>query len=921
MRKLLVSLTLLALGAQAQQGDFWPGAQYDPAIPTVQKVLGYAPGTRIAPPADLVKYFEALAAAAPARMQLHDYAKSWEGRRLIYAVISSEENIRDLAAIKANQLKLADPRKTTAAEAKRMISTMPSILSLSYGVHGNEISSPDAAMMTAYHLLASRGDQMIDEVLKHVVVVIDPSQNPDGRERFVQNFQVNEGLEPDENPVAAERAEPWPGGRTNHYFFDMNRDWHAMTQPETIGRIHYLREFLPLIQVDLHEMGGNSTYFFTPGSLPYNPNLTADQKAQMAWFGQNDAKWFDKFGWPYFTREVYDEFYPGYGASWPWFYGGMGMTYENASVRGLVLRRSDETLYEYRESVRKHFVASIATCETAMNYREKLLDSFYRYQVTAVEEGQKEAVKEYLLPRRGDVSAVDKLGHLLSEHGIEVRQAKEAFTNGGKDYPAGTYSIVLAQPRKRFIRALLDSDTPMEPEFLKEQERRRKKKLPDQIYDVTGWNLPMSFGLECVGTAVVSQGSFEPVTGAYLPHGSVTGRAEVAYLVPWGTQAAGRFLTGALRANLRVLTANKSFTQAGRKYPSGTLIVMVKQNPASVHETVARIATASGADVTATNTSWVEDGVNFGSGNVGAVKKPAIALAWDAPASSASAGQTRFVLERQYGYPVTVIRASSFGAVDLEKFQVLILPSGGYAGAFSPAVTDKIKNWVRGGGVLVGIGGALSYLSSPQVGLLSVTQEGLAAETGKAADAAKPAAGGAAAPAARPASGSSGAAPAAAGGAPSGPAPGKIFNSMEDYEKAIKADRELPDAVAGVLVRAKVDPETWITAGLPETLYVLVDGRAIFAPAKRDRGSNPILFAGPKELVASGYLWEENRKQLAYKPFLTMEGTGRGMVVGFTADPNFRAYMDGLNVAFLNAVFRYTGGGGRGGAEHEEERQ
>lgn len=920
MRKLLVSLPLLVLSLYAQKAEFWPGAQYDPSIPTIQQVLGHEPGTRITPPGDIVRYFEALAAAAPTRIQIHEYARSWEGRRLIYAVISSEENIRNLEQIKATQLKLADPRKTPAAEAKKLMATMPSILSLSYGVHGNEISSPDAAMMTAYHLLAARGDQMIDNVRKNVVVLIDPIQNPDGRERFVHNFRVNEGLLPDENPVAAERAEPWPGGRTNHYFFDMNRDWHAITQPETRGRIQYLRQFLPLVQVDLHEMGGNSSYFFTPGSLPYNPNLTQDQKDQMNWFGKNDAKWFDKFGWPYFTREVYDEFYPGYGASWPWFYGGMGMTYENASVRGLVLRRSDETLYTFQESVKKHFVGSIATCETALDYREKLLDSFYRYQVTAIEEGQKEAVKEFILPRHGDAGAVDKLAHILSEHGIEVRQAKAAFKNGGKDYPAGSYSIVLAQPRKRFIRALLDPNTPMEPDFLKEQERRRKKKLADQIYDVTGWNLPMSFNVDCISAAEVSQGSFEPVTGAYEPHGAVSGRAEVAYLVPWGTQAAGRFLTAALRADLRVLTANRAFTQSGRKYPSGTLIVMVKQNTAGVHEKVAAIATTSGAEVVATNTGWVEDGVNFGSAYVGAIKKPAIAMLWDAPTSSASAGQTRFVLERQYGYPVTVVRTSSMGVLDLDRFQVLILPSGGYIGALSPIVTERIKNWVREGGVLVGIGAAVSYLSSPQVGLLGVAQEGLAQDSGRPADAAKPAAGGAVTtPTAPPATGPAPSGPAASAAA--GPAPGKIFTSMQDYEKAIRAERELPDSVAGVLVRAKVDPENWITAGLPETLYVLVDGRAIYSPARIDRGANPILYAGPSELVASGYLWEENRKQLAYKPFLTTQSEGRGIVVGFTSDPNFRAYMDGLNVAFLNAVFRYTGGGGRGGAEHQQENQ
>ncbi|MBI5085250.1 MAG: peptidase M14 [Acidobacteria bacterium] len=900
MKRLQACLIVFALAAAAQKFEYWPGAQYDASIPTVEKTLGYAAGTKHATHLDIVKYFETLAAAAPGRMKVFEYGKTWEGRKLIYAVIASEANIRRLGEIKAAQVKYADPRRTPAAEAKKAAAGMPAILAMSYGVHGNEISSPDAAMMTAYHLLASKGDAMIDGVLKNVVVLIDPLQNPDGRERFVHNFRVNEGLEPDEHPQAAERAEPWPGGRSNHYLFDMNRDWHVMTQPETVGRVRYLREWLPLVHVDLHEMGSNSTYFFTPGSLPYNPHLTQDQKEQMAWFGQNDAKWFDKFGWPYFTREVFDEFYPGYGASWPWFYGGMGMTYENASVRGLVVRRSDESLYTFEESVKKHFVASVATCETAMKYREKLLESFYRYQATAIEEGQKEAVKEYILPRRGDTGAVDKLAHILAEHTIEVKQAKAAFKNGGKEYPAGSYTVALAQPRKRFIRSLLDAQVAMEPDFVKEQERRRKKKLQAEIYDVTGWALPLVFNVECVGAAEVSQGSFEAVTGPYAPKGAVSGKAEVAYVVPWGTQAAGRFLTAALRADLKVLSANKPFTQGGRKYPSGTLILMVKQNRASVHDLVGKAAASSGAEVVAANTSWVEEGINFGSNNVTALKKPGVAMLWDAPTSSISAGQTRFVLERQYGYPVTVLRASSLMMADLSKFQVLIMPDAGgmggagYANAIPAPVVDRLRTWVRNGGVLIGIGGAVPFLSSAAVGVLAMQQEGLARDGAKPAEAAKPA---------------------AAPAGPAAPAPGKILAKQEDFDKAVQADTELPDNVAGVLVKAKVDPETWVTAGLPETVNVLVDGRNIFSPLKRDRGVNAIVYAGAEELVQSGYLWEENRKQLAFKPFVAVQNEGRGAVVAFTADPNFRAYMDGLNVVFLNAVFRFPGAAARGGME------
>jgi len=912
MRKLLVSLFVSALLASAQKFDFWPGAKYDAQVPTVEKVLGFEPGTKHATHADIVRYFEALAASSPSRIKVFEYAKSWEGRKLIYAAVSSEDNIRRLDQIRAAQQKLADPRKTTEADAKKLMASTPAVIGLSYGVHGNEISSPDAALLTAYHLLASKGDPMIDNVLKNVVVLIDPLQNPDGRERFIYNFRVNEGLEPDANPVAAERAEPWPGGRSNHYFFDMNRDWFAMTQPETIGRIRYLRDWLPIVFVDLHEMGSNSTYFFTPGSLPHNPHLTQDQKTQMAWFGRNDAKWFDKFGWPYFTREVFDEFYPGYGASWPWFYGGMGMTYENASVRGLVVRRYDETLYTFQESVQKHFVASIATCETALNQRSGLLDSFWRYQVTAIDEGKKEPVKEYILPRRGDTSAVDKLAHNLTEHGIEVRRATTAFKSGGKDYPAGSYAISLAQPRKRFIRALLDPQVPMEPGFLKEQERRRKKRLSDEIYDVTGWSLPMLFNVECVAAAEPVSGDLAPVTGPYVPKGSVSGKAEVAYLVPWGTQAAGRFLTAALRADLKVLSANKPFSQNSHKLPSGSLILMVKQNGQGFHEKVASIAASSGAEVIAANTSWVEEGINFGSNNVSVIKRPSVAMLWDAPTASNSAGQTRFVLERQYGYPVTVLRASSLAAAELGRFHVIILPDSGlgpgYNAAINPAAAERLKQWVRNGGVLVGIGNALAFLSTPQMGLLAVQQEGLArdAAPGRPADAAKPSA--------------PGAAPASPGAPAPGPAPGKILAKEDDYEKAIQADTQLPDAVAGVLVKAKVDPETWVTAGLPDTLNVLVGGRSIYSPLKRDRGVNAVIFEAPDQLLASGYLWEENRKQLAFKPFIVVGSEGRGAVVGFTSDPNFRAFMDGLNVAFLNAVFRFPGAGARGGAEEFEER-
>lgn len=883
----------------------WPGAQYDPAIPTIKKVLGYEPGERIAPHAHLMKYFEALAAAQPNRIKLVEYAKTWEGRKLIIAIVGSEANLKRLPEIQAGMKKLADPRKTSDADAQKLFATLPATVMLAYNVHGNEISGSDAAMNTAYHLLASKNDKVVDSILANTLILIDPTQNPDGRDRFVHNFEIAEGLEPVANPLAAEHAEPWPGGRTNHYMFDMNRDWFALTQPETRGRIKTLLDWYPLVFVDLHEMGGDSTYYFAPEAVPYNPHIIKNQREALYWFGKNNAKWFDQFGFRYFTREVYDAFYPGYGASWPIYYGSIAMTYENASSRGLLWEKSDGTTFSFAESVQKHFVASVSTAETSANNRKALLENFWAYRKTAIEEGKSEPNKEYVIFREGDTAAADKLADILAAQGIEVRKAKDAFLVEGQQAPAGSYLVSAAQPMKRMLRTFLDPDTKMEDDFLKEQERRRKKKQRDEIYDVTGWSLPIQFNVKQVISKTVLSVAGEPVIAGKLPPGKIEGgKATVAYIVPWGTQAASRFLAEGFKANLRMLSAGKAFTQAGRKYPNGTVIIQVKENPESLHDTVAKLAVSTGADIVAANSSWVDEGPNFGSNNTISLRKPNVAIVWDAPVSGASAGAAAYVLERQYGYPVTRLRTRSLPNVDLSKFHVLIVPEaqGNLAGELGRAV-GRIKDWVSNGGVIVGLGNGTGFLSSAAVGLLPIQQELLAR------DSAAPAGAGPASEAGgrRVSTGTAPPPASNAGATDGGPVAGKLFTKEDDYMKAIQSDREMPDDVAGVLCKAKVDTESWIGAGSQEYVSAMVSGRAIYSPIKIDRGINAAVFTGPGDVLMSGYMWEENRKQIAFKPLVAVSREGRGLVVGFTADPNFRGYLDSMNLLFLNAVLRGPG--------------
>jgi hypothetical protein len=338
--------------------------------------------------------------------------------------------------------------------------------------------------------------------------------------------------------------------------------------------------------------------------------------------------------------------------------------------------------------------------------------------------------------------------------------------------------------------------------------------------------------------------------------------------------------------------------------------VKVKDNAADVADKVERLAKSSGAEVYATDTGWVDEGVNFGSNRVFAVPRANVALAWDRPTNTASAGAARFILERQFGYPVSVVRTDQLARGDLSQFQVIILPDVGggpgggdtYDTIFGANGARRLNDWVQAGGTLIGLGsGAVAYLADPRTGLLAISQENVVRESAPAAAAPTGGGRGGTAPAAT-ATGTT--APVAAPAAPAARVPGKLLTSDQDFDKAIQPDAELPDSLQGVLVRAKVDPEQWVTAGLPDTIYVMASGRAIFTPIKLDKGFNAAYFAGPEQLLASGFMWEPNRKQLAYKPFVVVQRNGRGNVVGFTEDPNFRGYMDGLNMLFVNAVFR-----------------
>jgi len=884
MRLILCSMGLFfALNIHAQQDfEFWPDAEYDPSIPTIESVLGHAPGERISWHHEAIRYFEALATAQPNRVEIHRYAESWEGRELIYVVLTSEENLARIDEIKNNMQALRNADVTNRDTAERIVADVPAVTWLSYGVHGDEISSTDAAMLTAYHLLAAQNDDRVEGILENSVVVIDPVQNPDGRDRFIHGFEIAEGLKPDPFRYSAEHDQPWPSGRVNHYLFDMNRDWFVMTQPETQGRVAALQEWYPIVVVDLHEMGGDQTYYFAPAAEPANPHATATQAQQQELYGRNNARWFDRFGIDYFHSDVFDDFYAGYGSSWPSYFGATAMTYEQAGVEGLIFRQYDGNEWSYAESVRNHFVTSLATAETAATNRQQLLRDFYNYQVSAIEEGGSEDVRSYIIPRQADQAGANRMVGRLVRQGVKVGIADNDFSACGEDYPAGSYVIDLAQPGKRLVRTLLDAEVSMAPDYLQEQVSRRARGVETQIYDVTAWSVPLMMNIETnacnrlPSVSITSAGS-DLVQEPTLPESE----AKVAYLVPWGEATAVRFMSHALQAGLRVKSSDEAFTLNGIRYPGGTVIIDVADQANDVHQKVRDIARSSGAHIEAIDTGWVSAGPSLGSDRVVRHNVPKIALAWDTPTSPYSAGQTRFIIERQFDYPVTVIRTSRMATIDLNDFEVLILPttSGDYKDEFGESGVENLRDWVNKGGVLIGLGDANEFLADPAVDLISIRRENAYLPEDEKVD--------------------------ETGAEDEEPTvDGTLLSGEEDYRSSIRPIQAPPENVSGALLRAEVTNEHWLGAGVASTINVLARGTGVYTPLRLDQGVNVARFAAVEKLVASGFVWPENRDQLAFKPFAAVQPSGKGFVIAFTFDPTIRAYLDGLNVILMNAIFR-----------------
>jgi hypothetical protein len=917
MRALVLAAAALAAlpaAAVAQVPDpaplpsrpFAPGITYDPAIPTLDRVTGHDWGSEVSAHADVERYLQALAAAAPDRLRLFEYGTSWQGRKLWYAIVANPANLQRLDAVQRGMQRLADPRGATAEELDALQRDLPAVGWLANCVHGDEPSGTDAALYVLYHLLAAQNDPVATKVLAECVVGIDPLQNPDGRDRFVHGTRGARGRWPDATPLGAEHSQQWPGGRVNHALFDMNRDWFALSQPETQARVRTFQQWWPLLYVDLHEMGGNSSYYFPPPAEPVHGEITPLQRDWLSRYGRNNARWFDRFGFDYFTREAYDSFYPGYGEGWPTFHGSIGMTFEMASARGLVFRRRDDSLLHYRDGVHRHFIASLATLETLAEGRREALASFVQHRRAGIARGENGPVKAYVFPDRGDRTRLQRLMNLLLAQGIEVQRTVAdwqpatgtALCFGATAVPsfaAGSYVVPLAQPASTLAVLLLQPHFDMEPAFVAEQQRREQKRRELEFYDLTAWALPLLFGVEAWSVAEAP-----PAGGTRLVAGAATAGAlplrerppQVAYVIAWGQNGAAALLAELLRLGVKVRCLDEPFVLDGSDYPAGSYVIRVQGQPADLHARLRELALVHGVTPFCADSSWVERGPNFGSGTGHTLELPRVAMAWDRPVNANSAGWLRYLLEQRYGVPVTPVRTHDLARVDLDRFTVMLLPEGSsYTSLLGKAGADAIRGFVERGGVLITLGAASRWLMEKDVGLLATeaehreapkaadgkdkpdtkdTKDGNDTKDGKQAEA-------------RPAA--------------------KPF----DYAVAIRPDKESPPSTPGAILEVQVDGEHWLGFGYQGAAHVVHDSANILTPIKLDRGTNVAIYAPADRLVRAGFVWDDSRRQLPQKAYLVHQPSGRGHVVAFAEDPNVRAFADGLNLLLLNAVLLTAG--------------
>ncbi|HEY5552576.1 MAG TPA: M14 family metallopeptidase [Opitutaceae bacterium] len=933
------------LPEMAYDAEFFPGANHDPAVPTIDALLGFREGARAATTAEVKRCLDAWAAASP-RVRVIEYARSHEGRPLHYVVISDPANLKRLDVIKSGLAKLADPRTLGAGEADKLVNSLPGVAWLAYTIHGDETEGTDAALAVIHHLAAAR-DKATVALLRDLVVLIDPVENPDGRDRFLKMVAEARGKQPNVDDQSMVHTGYEPYGRTNHYGFDMNRDLIYGTQPETVGRWRVIQEWNPQLAVDSHGMGSQDSFLFSPPRAPMNPYYPERYIYWTGIFGREHGEAFDKHGWTYYSGEWNEGWYPGYTDTWPSVRGAVGILYEQARMADDGVRRAAGSIQSYREAVHGNVVASMATLATFQRNAKAMLRDFHAHRVAALDPTGPFASRSWIVLPTANSGRLKAFVDCLAQQGVEIGVVKSAVAVASVTdqlglertdvtIPEGSIVVRNRQPLGHLAAMLLDFDPRIPDAALKFEREQLLKHGKTSIYDMTAWNLSMLYGLDALVTHTVIDAGTTAEFAVPAAKPSVAAASSVGWVADGADDASVVFAARLMEAGVRVRGANKAFAFDGVANARGSVIVSRRDNKQLTADLAARvgaIAAECGVDIRAIGSGFGTGDLPYlGGGHFLLLERPRVAVLTRGGVSQHDSGTIWHLIDHTLAIRNSQISDEDSG-YDLRRYNVIVIPSYHDRGLKESFAKD-LRAWVEAGGTLIATGDAARLFTTEKAGFgatralpdaledvepfrQQVLREWLAA-SGSVPDATVTWARTAAATVDYPWHTSGKDAP-----------DSKELKRRDEWQKLF-----MPQ---GAIVAARVDTEHWLTAGAGARLPVFTtDAPVLVAPGGVE---SPVRFgvfeaaepaesdakpeaayvgwsvvpAGQKiELRMAGLLWPEAAQRLANAAYVTRESVGKGQVILFAGRPSFRAAALGTQRLLMNAIVNGPGMGASG---------
>ncbi|WMI65791.1 M14 family metallopeptidase [Aestuariibaculum sp. YM273] len=797
----------------------------NPDIPTPKSIIGFDIGKWHISHDKVIQYMYALANASD-RITIENRGTTFEDRPLLLLTITSPKNHSNLESIRTEHLAATDDN--APEDFNR-----PLVVYQGFSIHGNEPSGTNAAMLVAYYLAAAQ-DEFTQEVLDNTVILFDPCFNPDGMQRFAYWANTNKNINLTSDPNDREYSEVWPGGRSNHYWFDMNRDWLPVQLPESQARIKTFHKWLPNILTDHHEMGTNSTFFFQPGvpsrTHPLTPKLNQELTKKI---GNFHAEALDKIGSLYFTEESYDDFYYGKGSTFPDINGGIGILFEQASSRGH-LQESDNGLISFPFTIRNQYTTALSTLKAATVLREDLLEYQYNFYNNARKEASKISKQAIVFGDEKDAAKTNALARILEQHQVEIYNIKEDFTENDKSFKKGySYIIPKNQKNSRLIDAMFEKRTSFQDSL---------------FYDISAWSFPLAFNLD-YEEKVSTKHLGEQVKNVIFNEGSVSEKSDITYLMEWHEYYTPKILNQLLNHGIRSKVAMKQFSLNNKTYDYGTILIPVqnqKLNSDALFSLLNNLSKESYVQIHGVNTG-LTNGIDLGSRHFKTLKKPEIALLVGDGISSLDAGEIWHLFDTRYNITTTKLDTKNLEKTDLSRYNTIIIPS---TSSLSKEITEKLKTWTKTGGTIIGFRNTVKWLNSNEFIKLEFKEQELLAEN----------------------------------------------ISFEDKSEFRGAQR-----IKGAIFEAKLDRSHPINFGYKNDKIALFRNTNIFIKPDKDSYNNPIQYT--EKPLLSGYISKSNLDSLSNTVPLQIKRFGKGKVVAFTDNTNFRAFWYGTNKLMMNAIF------------------